>query len=186
MTRLKEINSPYVADVNWLAEQCDKGAFVSMADYFDRIIGDRDAETKINQKNAVTLEISALQFFPWLIAEAGSESSSIVLQLRHLSGDLPAGGPSGAAAIPLRALGLLGGQIGLLTPLVALVVAALALGRRPLASGWRVSLSLLLLPVLATLLASLFVHAEQNWAAVGHPLAAVLALVVLPRRPVMA
>ena len=70
MTRLKEIESPYVAEVEWLAEQRDKQAFVSMADYYDRILGDRGAGTAINQDNAVTLEISALQFFPWLIAEA--------------------------------------------------------------------------------------------------------------------
>ena len=42
MTRLKEIKSPYVVEVEWLAEQRDKNAFVSMADYYDRIIGDRD------------------------------------------------------------------------------------------------------------------------------------------------
>jgi bifunctional DNA-binding transcriptional regulator/antitoxin component of YhaV-PrlF toxin-antitoxin module len=70
MTRLKEIKSPYVVEVEWLAEQRDKSAFVSMADYRDRIIGDRDVATAINRDNAVTLEISALQFFPWLIAEA--------------------------------------------------------------------------------------------------------------------
>ena len=70
MTRLKEIDSPYVVEIEWLAEQRDKQAFVSMADYYDRILGDRDAGTAINQVNAVTLEISALQFFPWLIAEA--------------------------------------------------------------------------------------------------------------------
>ena len=70
MTRLKEIESPYVVEVEWLAEQRDKQAFVSMADYYDRILGDRDAGRAINQDNAVTLEISALQFFPWLIAEA--------------------------------------------------------------------------------------------------------------------
>ena len=70
MDRLKKINSSYVADLDWLAEQRDKGAFVSMAEYYDRVVGDRDAESKINRGNAVTLEISALQFFPWLIAEA--------------------------------------------------------------------------------------------------------------------
>jgi hypothetical protein len=70
LARLKEINSPYVADLDWLAEQRNKKAFVSMADYYDRVLGDRDAGSKINLKNAVTLEISALQFFPWLIAEA--------------------------------------------------------------------------------------------------------------------
>jgi hypothetical protein len=68
--RLKEIDSPYVADIDWLAEQCNKSAFVSMADYYDRVLGDRDAGSKIDRENAVTLEISALQFFPWLIAEA--------------------------------------------------------------------------------------------------------------------
>ncbi len=70
MARLKEMNSPYAADIEWLTEQRDKGAFVSMADYYDRVLGDREAAATINRDNAVTLEISALQFFPWLIAEA--------------------------------------------------------------------------------------------------------------------
>ncbi len=70
LARLKKINSPYAADIEWLTEQRDKGAFVSVADYYDRVLGDRDAAATINRDNAVTLEISALQFFPWLIAEA--------------------------------------------------------------------------------------------------------------------
>ena len=59
MARLKEIKSPYVAEVEWLAEQRDQEAFVSMADYYDRIVGDGGAGAAINQDNAVTLEISA-------------------------------------------------------------------------------------------------------------------------------
>ena len=70
MARLKQIDSPYAADLDWLTEQRDKGAFISMPDYYDRILGNRDAGSKINRNNAVTLEISALQYFPWLIAEA--------------------------------------------------------------------------------------------------------------------
>ena len=70
MIRLKQIDSPYAADLEWLAEQRDKGAFISMPDYYDRILGNRDAGSKINRNNAVTLEISALQYFLWLIAEA--------------------------------------------------------------------------------------------------------------------
>jgi len=70
MTRLKEINSPYVADIEWLMEQRDKGTFVSKADYYDGIMGKDDGGAGINRENAVTLEISALQFFPWLITEA--------------------------------------------------------------------------------------------------------------------
>jgi hypothetical protein len=70
MTRLKQINSPYLAELDWLTQQRAEGAFVSMADYYDRVLGDRDAAAKINQDTAVTLEISALQYFPWLMAEA--------------------------------------------------------------------------------------------------------------------
>ena len=70
MARLKEIDSPYVADLEWLTEQRDKNVFVSMAEYYDRLLGSEDAGSKINRQNAVTLEISALQYFPWLIAEA--------------------------------------------------------------------------------------------------------------------
>ncbi len=70
ISRLKDENSAYVADIDWLIEQRDKGAFVSMAQYYARVLGDPQAGTKINRDNAVTLEISALQFFPWLIAEA--------------------------------------------------------------------------------------------------------------------
>ena len=70
MARLKEINSPYVADIEWLIEQRDKGAFVSKAGFYDRILGKDDAGAGLNHANAVTLEISALQFFPWLISEA--------------------------------------------------------------------------------------------------------------------
>ena len=68
--RLKEIKSPYLNDVQWLAEQRDRGAFVSMADYYQRVVGDRNAGQTVDRDHAVTLEISALQFFPWLIAEA--------------------------------------------------------------------------------------------------------------------
>jgi hypothetical protein len=41
-----------------------------MAEYYGRLLGSEDAGSKINSQNAVTLEISALQYFPWLIAEA--------------------------------------------------------------------------------------------------------------------
>jgi bifunctional DNA-binding transcriptional regulator/antitoxin component of YhaV-PrlF toxin-antitoxin module len=65
--RLKGEKSPYLDDLQWLTEQRDKGAFVPFADYRQRVGA---GMTQFNQKNAVTLEISALQFFPWLIAEA--------------------------------------------------------------------------------------------------------------------
>ena len=70
MKRLKKIDSPYVADLEWLMEQRDKKAFISMDDYCKNILG-KDADiSSIDSTNAVTLEISALQFFPWLITQA--------------------------------------------------------------------------------------------------------------------
>jgi hypothetical protein len=68
--RLKADKSPYVGDLSWLIEQKENGAFISMPDYYRRVLGEKAASTKIDQKNAVTLEISALQYFPWFIAEA--------------------------------------------------------------------------------------------------------------------
>jgi len=67
MARLEQAKSPYVKDLRWLIEQRDKKAFISMAEYVKKVLG---APAALNQKNAVTLEISALQYFPWLITEA--------------------------------------------------------------------------------------------------------------------
>ncbi len=68
LTRLKETKSPYLKDIEWLIEQQDRGAFISVADYRKNILGDK--VVKFNESNPVTLEISALQYFPFLIEEA--------------------------------------------------------------------------------------------------------------------
>ena len=70
MIGLKEAKSTYVDDLNWLMDQKDSAAFISLPDYYRRVLGDKAESTKIDQQNAVTLEISALQYFPWLISEA--------------------------------------------------------------------------------------------------------------------
>jgi len=70
LQRLSEEKSPYMADIKWLIEKRDKGAFVTMDEYRKRVLGSAAARTKVSKKNAVTLEISALQYFPWLVAEA--------------------------------------------------------------------------------------------------------------------
>lgn len=70
MKRLKEMNSPYVPDLEWLLEQRDKGAFISAADYRRKMLGDRADKTRFKKAYAVTLEISAFQYFPWIIAQA--------------------------------------------------------------------------------------------------------------------
>ena len=68
--RLKEQDSPYLSDLKWLIGKRDSGAFIKISDYRKKILGDAAETMVFNEKNAVTLEISALQFFPWLIAEA--------------------------------------------------------------------------------------------------------------------
>ncbi len=70
MERLGAIRSPYLADVEWLIEQRDRGAFVSVDGFRRKVLGERADGMAFHDENAVTLEISALQFFPWLIAEA--------------------------------------------------------------------------------------------------------------------
>ncbi|MEA3339228.1 MAG: hypothetical protein U9R15_04615, partial [Chloroflexota bacterium] len=70
MARLRKVDSPYLADLEWLIEQRDQGAFISIADYRRKVLGDRADEMEFNEDFAVTLEISALQYFPFLIAQA--------------------------------------------------------------------------------------------------------------------
>ncbi|MDH5449378.1 MAG: hypothetical protein OEX77_00560 [Candidatus Bathyarchaeota archaeon] len=70
MTRLKDKNSPYVKDLEWLIEQRDKSVFINIPEYLKRVLGDKANSTKFDETFAVTLEISACNFFPWLIEEA--------------------------------------------------------------------------------------------------------------------
>jgi hypothetical protein len=70
LARLAGEGSPFLAGLDWLAEQRDAGAFVSLPEYRSRILGDLAGDVEIDEANAVTLEISALQYFPWLITEA--------------------------------------------------------------------------------------------------------------------
>lgn len=67
--RLSEINSPYLADLEWLEQQRDAGAFVSLEEYTERVLGE-GAEPVAAQPNAVILEVSAMNFFPWFMHEA--------------------------------------------------------------------------------------------------------------------
>jgi len=53
-----------------LQEQRDNDAFVTVSEYRQKIIGDESKSMKFDDSFAVTLEISACQYFPWLIEEA--------------------------------------------------------------------------------------------------------------------
>ncbi len=68
--RLQEMGSPYLGDVRWLVEQRDAGAFISEAEYRRTVLGEKASRIAFKDDHAVTLEISAAQYFPWLRIEA--------------------------------------------------------------------------------------------------------------------
>jgi hypothetical protein len=70
LSRLKAMDSPFLADLEWLRAQRDGHAFVSMADYRRSVLGDRTGQAPFDDGMAVTLEVSAFQYFPWLMNEA--------------------------------------------------------------------------------------------------------------------
>jgi len=70
MAQLQQVAPAYVEDLKWLEQQRDNGAFISISDYRRKILGDEACTMAVNDDIAVTLEISALQYFPFLIAEA--------------------------------------------------------------------------------------------------------------------
>jgi hypothetical protein len=70
MSRLKEKNSQYVKDIDWLVEQKEKGAFITIDEYRKKILGDKAENINFNEDFAVTLEISACQYFPAFMKQA--------------------------------------------------------------------------------------------------------------------
>ncbi|HVP92523.1 MAG TPA: hypothetical protein VMS94_02140 [Acidobacteriota bacterium] len=70
MKRLEKKKSPFVKDLEWLIKQRDDKAFISIGDYRRKILGKKADAMKFDDSFAVTLEISAFNFFPWLIEEA--------------------------------------------------------------------------------------------------------------------
>ena len=70
MERLREKKSSYVKDIEWLIEQKDNGAFITVDEYRRKILGDKVETMSFNEDFAVTLEISACQYFPFFMAQA--------------------------------------------------------------------------------------------------------------------
>ena len=70
MKHLRTRNSPHVKDLEWLIEQRDREAFISIPEYRKKVLGEKADSMKFDESFAVTLEISACNFFPWLIEEA--------------------------------------------------------------------------------------------------------------------
>jgi len=99
--RVQEVRPEYIKDLEWLAEQRDKGAFVPVAEYRRKVLGDATSTTTFKDEFPVTLEVSATQYFPWLrpMAEEAIVNKTLVparfIKVRKMKeqeedGDLPA------------------------------------------------------------------------------------------------
>jgi len=98
---VQERNPEAVKDLNWLIEQRDRHAFTSVAEYRLKVLGETADRTKFKDKYAVTLEVSALQYFPWIrpMAEKAIADQTLVpgrfiavrkMKESEMDGDLPA------------------------------------------------------------------------------------------------
>ena len=70
MGRLDKKRSPFLKDLEWLIKQRDKQEFISIPDYRRKILGKKADSMQFDESLAVTLEISAFNFLPWLVEEA--------------------------------------------------------------------------------------------------------------------
>lgn len=68
LARLERGNSPFLKDLEWLSAA--RASFIPMDEFRRKVLGQRAEQVRFDERQAVTLEISALQYFPWLIAEA--------------------------------------------------------------------------------------------------------------------
>jgi hypothetical protein len=91
----------YIKDLNWLLEQRDKNAFIPVAAYRRKVLGEVASGMKFKDESAVTLEVSALQYFPWIriMAERAIQDQTLVpgrfiavrkMKESEADGDLPA------------------------------------------------------------------------------------------------
>jgi hypothetical protein len=67
MAMVRDKTPEYHEDLLWLTEQRDKGAFIGVDQYRRQVLGDKATGMDFNEDLAVTLEISSLQYFPWVI-----------------------------------------------------------------------------------------------------------------------
>ncbi len=101
LLRVEAVQPSYLEDLEWLREQRDKQAFISIADYRKKIMGMDAEKIQFNEDYPVTLEVSATQYFPWVIlaARQAIENRTLMpgryIKVRRMKeqeadGDLPA------------------------------------------------------------------------------------------------
>jgi hypothetical protein len=101
LEKVKATKPEYLDDLQWLEDQRDNHAFITIADYRRKILGEKVKHVIFNEDYPVTLEVSAAQYFPWIILSAkraieqGTLMPGRYIKVRKMKeqeadGDLPA------------------------------------------------------------------------------------------------
>ncbi len=101
LKKVEAVQPDHLKDLHWLMEQRDQGAFATVEEYRKKILGDKATGMSFQDDFAVTLEVSALQYFPWIrvMAERATKERTLIpgrfIAVRKMNeseedGDLPA------------------------------------------------------------------------------------------------
>lgn len=101
MAKVRAVKPEYVKDLEWLIDQREHGQFITVTDYRRKVLGAKADRTKFKDEFAVTLEVSALQYFPWIrtMVERALKEKTLVpgrfiavrkMKESEADGDLPA------------------------------------------------------------------------------------------------
>lgn len=99
--RIRRVQPEYLDDLDWLQQKAESRAFIRISEYRRRVLGAQANVVSFRENNPVTLEISACQYFPWLmeIARRALAEGEIMpgrfVRVRNMKeqeadGDLPA------------------------------------------------------------------------------------------------
>jgi hypothetical protein len=101
LEKVRNTQPAFLKDLEWLQEQSDQNAFISVSNYRNTVLGPKADNMNFMDDFAVTLEISACQYFPWVVkaAELAIETNTLVpgrfirvrkMKEQEADGDLPA------------------------------------------------------------------------------------------------
>ncbi len=80
IAKLERKKPEFVRNLEWLIKQRDNNAFISITDYKRKILGEKYDTVQFDENYAITLELSACQYFPFLIdiAEDAIENQRLI------------------------------------------------------------------------------------------------------------
>jgi len=101
LKRVEATQPKYLQDLEWLEQRREQGEFISLAGYRRKILGPKADGRQFKDDFAVTLEVSAAQYFPWIVLaarraiEQGTLMPGRFIKVRKMKeqeadGDLPA------------------------------------------------------------------------------------------------